>query len=121
MAVAVVAEGAAVETRPVVGELHENRPDRGVLGEDLEAFVEGEAVRVAGEVAAVEVGAEFGRPLLGRHADIAIGGLLGGFELFFAEHIPQVQIAGQVEEVALFGAHHSADLSMGVWVSVICA
>ena len=70
-----------------------NRPDRRVAGEDFEAFVKGEAVLEADEVTAIEVAAEFGRPFLGGHVDIAVGGFLGGFELVFAEGAGQVYIA----------------------------
>ena len=73
--------------------------------ENLQGLVESEPVGVAGEVGAVQVGAEAGRPVLGSHADVAVGGLLGGFELLLAEHILDVEVARHVEKVALLRGH----------------
>ncbi|MCE2450778.1 MAG: hypothetical protein J4F35_21240 [Candidatus Latescibacteria bacterium] len=106
VAVAVIAESAAVEARPAVGEFHEDRPSSRMPGEHFEAFVKGKTVLIAGEVAALEIRAEFGWPLCGRHVDVAVGCRLRGCELLWAEHVAQVEVAGQIEEVALFGRHH---------------
>ena len=83
-------------------------------GEHFEAFVKGKAVLIAGEVAAREVRAEFGRPLFRRHADVVVGRCLGGRELRWAEHIAQVEVAGQIEEVALVGRHHGVGPLFGM-------
>ena len=113
VAVAVIAEGAAGEARPAVGEFHEDRPSRRMPGEHFEAFVKGKAVLIAGDSTALEVCAEFGRPLFGRHVDVAVGCCLGGCELLWAEYAAQVEVAGQIEKVALVGCHHGVGSLLG--------
>ena len=62
-------------------------------GEHFEAFVKGKAVLIAGEVAALEIRTELGRPLFGRHVDVAVGCRLRGREFLRAEHVAQVEVA----------------------------
>ena len=60
--VVIVAQSAAGEAGPVVGQFHQNRPGGGMQGQLLQALVEGKAVLVAGDIPVLQIGAEAGRP-----------------------------------------------------------
>ena len=62
-------------------------------GQLLQALVEGKPVLVAGDILALQIGAKAGRPFLRRHADIAVGRILGSFQILASDHLSEMQVA----------------------------
>ena len=71
----------------------------------FERLVEGEGVHVPVEMLALGNELETGRELLVRGVDVALCRLLCQLELLTAQGLLEVEIAGEVEEVTLFGCH----------------
>ena len=69
----------------------------------FQGLVEGEGMQIPVEVIAVEVDFEARGQRLRRGVDIALGGRLGALQFLACQHAFDMQVAGEVEELAVFG------------------
>ena len=77
----------------------------GVEGQCFEGLVEGEGIDIPVEMLALEIDFEAGRHLLWWRVDVALGRVLGRLQFRALQYALEVEIAGQVEEIALLGGH----------------
>ena len=106
---------AAAQARLFVEHLFDNGPGSRMEGQGLELLVEGEGVQIPVEVVALGINGEAVGHLVRRGVDITLGRGLDIGQFLALEYALQVQVAGEVEEVTLFGGHHER-FSAVVWV-----